>query len=183
MLISPRMLVDRLRHPRSRADELARLRARFDAQPGRRASSPEQRELADRMRALRVELSRALEGVDACAGCARGHPLPAGRWAGGHCCGGDTLTIWSAAEVHALKLAGTSAGDLAAPRGDHAGCAFRGPTGCSLAPEDRPSICLRYVCLELRAELTERARLRGVSELARDLTKAQERFAATRDPG
>lgn len=180
MLISPRMLVDRLRHPRSRADELARLRARFQAQPSARDATEGQRELALRMRALRLELSAAVGRVDACSGCARGHPHPSGRWDGGHCCGGRTLDIWSAAETFALKLGGTSATKLEAPRGDHAGCAFRGATGCSLLPADRPSICLKYVCVDLRTELRARDDWGRIAALARELDAAMKAFEATR---
>lgn len=181
MLISPRMLVDRLRHPRSRADELARLRARFEAQPGPREVTEAQRALALRLRALRVELSAAVGRVDACGGCAKGHPLPSGRWDGGHCCGGRTLDIWSAAEALALKLGGTSATKLEAPRGDHAGCAFRGATGCSLTPADRPSICLRYICMDLRAELRARDDWPHIAALAHELSEGMKAFEAQLD--
>lgn len=181
MLISPRMLVDRLRHPRSRADELARLRARFQAQPSAGEATDAQRALALRLRALRAELSEAVGHVEACRGCAKGHPLPSGRWDGGHCCGGNTLDIWSATEAFALKLGGTSATKLEAPRGDHAGCAFRGETGCSLAPVDRPSLCLRYVCMDLRAELRGRADWLQISRLAHELTTAMQAFEALVD--
>jgi hypothetical protein len=155
VLISPRQLLDRLRHPRSRADELSALRARFRAQPSRREASPERVAAAERLRALRIEMARATEAAApaSCSTCAKGHPLPHGHWSGGHCCGGRTLDVWTAAECASLKLAGTDASSLEPPPGDHAGCTFRGERGCSLAPEDRPSICLRYVCLDLRAEL------------------------------
>lgn len=152
------MLLDRMRHPRSRADELAALRARFHAQPGRAVTTEREIALCDELRALRRTASDALSsmGVSACSGCARGHPAPHGRWAGGHCCGGRTLDIWSAEQVRTLKIAGTRANNLEPPRSDHAGCVFRGPEGCSLAAEDRPTLCVRYVCMALRREITER---------------------------
>ena len=134
MLISAQYLVDRLRHPRSRADEVAALRRRFAAAPvhdgGPSGLSVTERDLALELRRLREALSVALAGVASCSGCARGHPLPHGRWRGGHCCG-------------------TRGERLSPPAGDHAGCAFRGPDGCSLAPADRPSLCVRYICREL----------------------------------
>jgi len=185
MLIAPthllRRLVDRARHPQTRADELARLRARHRAQPSRRGSDPELVALADELRRLRRALADELRNasVSSCHGCARGHPLPEGRWPGGHCCGGNTLDIFSVDEVAALELGGTSLRDWAPPDGDHAGCAFRGPRGCSLEPEDRPSICLRYICLELRAELREGGQAR-VFELAAALRDLHERFVARR---
>ena len=138
--------------------------------------------LASELRRLRRALAAELEHADvqSCHGCARGHPLPAGRWAGGHCCGGNTLEIFSATEVAALKLAGTTPRDWKPPRDEHAGCAFRGHDGCSLPPEDRPTICLRYICLELREELKSRGQ-QPVFELAAALRDAQERFAALED--
>lgn len=178
MLISPRQLWDRLRHPRSRADELVALRARFRAQPSRFEVSAEAVAIARRLRELRRALSEALGHVDACHGCAQGHPQPQGRWEGGHCCGGRTLTIWSQEECAALKLAGTDAAALEPPRGDHAGCAFRGERGCSLAAEDRPSLCVRYVCGELRGELQGREDWAQIAKLASELACEQRRFTA-----
>jgi hypothetical protein len=148
---------------------LAQLRARFGAQPSRWGVDARQRELADDLRRLKRELADTLHGADSCHGCAKGHPQPAGRWQGGHCCGGRTERVFTPDEVMALKLAGTSPGDLRAPTTDHAGCSFRGPAGCSLSPEDRPAICLRYVCLELRAELREQPRWKRIAELSRAL--------------
>ena len=176
LLLSPRQLLDRLRHPRSRADELTALRARFRAQPSRYEASDESIAIARRLRALRTELSSALGRVDACRGCARGHPEPSGRWDGGHCCSGRTLEIWTQEECAALKLAGTDPASLEPPRGDHAGCAFRGERGCSLDAADRPSICLRYICLELRSELRDRQDWATVSHLGAELVREQRRF-------
>lgn len=137
--------------------------------------------LAEELRHLRRKMAEALHEVRACRGCAAGHPHPEGRWAGGHCCGGQTLRIFSAPEVAALKLGGTEPADWTPPHDDHAGCAFRGPTGCSLAPEDRPSICLRYICLELRAELLAREGGREVLAVAAKLRDTMERFEAQLD--
>jgi len=164
-------LLDRRRHPRTRADELARLRARYRAQPSPRACSEEAQRLAKELRRLRRAMADALSRleVQACRGCARNHPLPEGRWPGGHCCGGKTLSIFSPEEVAALRLGGTRTRDWKPPTSDHAGCVFRGPRGCSLAPEDRPSICLRYVCLELRHELKEGGDWAELSRLAAEL--------------
>lgn len=178
MLISPRQLLDRLRHPRSRADDLAALRARFHAQPSRRESSPERIAIAERLRDLKVQMARATAAPTVCTGCSKGHPEPAGHWSGGHCCSGETLRIWSRAECAALKLTGTDAAALEPPRGDHAGCAFRGPRGCSLAPEDRPSLCLRYVCLDLRAEMKETGTWPEVARLGAALARELTRFEA-----
>jgi hypothetical protein len=181
VLISLRHLVDRARHPRTRADELATLRARHRASPSPRRADDERLALAQRLRRLRRRMAEALGQVDACRGCAAGHPPPEGRWSGGHCCGGQTLSIFSREEVAALKLGGTKPRDWTPPDGDHAGCAFRGPAGCSLAPEDRPSVCLRYICLDLRAELKAREDGRDVLALAAAIRDAQTRFEALGD--
>lgn len=183
MLISPRMLLDRMRHPRSRADELAALRARFRAQPGRAEATDREIELCDELRALRSAASDALGGLatSACRGCARGHPGPPGRWPGGHCCGGRTLEIWSADEVRTLKVAGGRASSLEPPRSEHAGCAFRGPEGCSLPPEDRPTICVRYVCTDLRREITEHPEGAGLMTILKRIAQAQRELAELRE--
>lgn len=179
MLLSLERLLRRRRtEPRSRADELDTLRARFRAQPGAREAGAEAVESALRLRRLRVAMSAALANVEACSGCAKGRPEPNGHWPGGSCCGARTLELFSPGEVAALKLAGVSAADLRPPQGDHAGCAFRGATGCSLPPDHRPSICVRYVCLELRAELRDQPGWRLISELGAALRDEATRFEA-----
>ena len=179
MLLPAHRLVDRLRHVRSRADDLTALRARFAA-VDRGAATEEQRALAAELRALRVELSRTFAAADSCASCARGYPLPHGRWDGGHCCGGRTEELFSDDEVAALALSGTRISSLRAPTGDHAGCAFRGASGCSLDVADRPSLCVRYVCRGLERELREKGRWDEVRVVARRLREAFARFTALR---
>ncbi len=180
MLISPRHFIDRLRHPRSRADELASLRARFAAQPNRRQATTEQRCLATELRQLRCQLHDALQRVRSCGHCAKGHPLPAGRWNGGHCCSGKTLDLFTPDEVGALKLSGTAASTLCPPQSDHAGCSFRGPSGCSLEPADRPNICVRYICGELRQELRGGPEHQQIASLSKALAETFQRFVASR---
>ena len=177
MLIAARHLVDRLRGPRSRADDLAALRRRFDAVAD---ASDEEIALAREMRRLREALSAALSNVASCARCAHGHPLPHGRWDGGHCCGTRTDAVFTDDEIAALRLAGSMPSRLSPPAGDHAGCAFRGERGCSLAPGDRPSICVRYICHDLERELRERGDLREIRAIAVDLARAFERFRGLR---
>jgi hypothetical protein len=180
-LIAARYLVDRLRHPRSRADDVAALRRRLEAMPTAAEVPAAEAALAVELRRLREELSAALAGVSSCGGCAKGHPLPHGRWDGGHCCGCRTEQVFTDDEVAALRLSGTTAGRLAPPDGDHAGCAFRGPAGCSLAVADRPSLCVRYVCRELEGELRRRGDLARVKAIAAALGKTFERFRRTRE--
>jgi hypothetical protein len=179
VLIAAAHLVDRLRHPRSRADEAALVRRRLAAARAEDASA-EERELALELRRLREALAAAFSAVESCGGCARGHPLPHGRWHGGHCCGGRTEGVFTDDEVAALGLGGTAPSHLVLPSGDHAGCAFRGPEGCSLAAADRPGICARFICRELEGELRERGDLRAIKATAAALGKAFERFRRVR---
>ena len=180
MLIAAQHLVDRLRQPRSRADEILAVRRRLVAQPAPSQARDDEVALARELRRQREALTEALAGVSACAGCARGRALPHGRWSGGHCCGGRTEDIFTDDELGALRLSGTTPARLAPPRSDHAGCAFRGPEGCSLAVADRPNLCVRFICRELEAELVERGEVGRVKELARDLGATFARFAQAR---
>ena len=181
MLISAQHLVDRLRHPRTRADEVLRVRRRLVAQPVPSQASNEQLALARELLRLREELTDSLGVVGACSGCARGRSLPHGRWNGGHCCGGRTEDIFTDDELGALRLSGTTPARLVPPRSDHAGCAFRGPEGCSLDVADRPNLCVRFICRELEAELTASGAFAAAKELARDLGKTFARFSRARE--
>ena len=180
MLIAAHHLVDRLRHPRSRADEVLAVRRRLVAQPAPSEASDEERALALDLRRLREELTNALAGVSACGTCARGHSLPHGRWNGGQCCGGHTEGVFTDDELASLRLSGTTPARLAPPRADHAGCAFRGPEGCSLEVADRPNLCVRYVCRELEGELHERGSVTSVKAIARQLGQTFDRFSRVR---
>jgi hypothetical protein len=83
-------------------------------------------------------------------------------------------------EVAALALGGTRPRHLQPPEGDHAGCAFRGPTGCSLNPVDRPSLCVRFVCRELESELRASGDWERVRNLTRQLECTFARFVKAR---
>ncbi len=176
MLLPLERLLARLRGSDPRADDLARLGARFAAQPSSWSATPEERALAARLRELKRDLAEAFGGVSSCAGCARGEPLPKGRWDGGRCCGTSTSVVFTPGEVRALKLGGTRAGALRPPAGDQAGCAFRGERGCSLAPADRPTVCIVYACAELKAELREAGAQDRVNALRAELFATFEAF-------
>ena len=180
VLPSPAELLDRLRHGRSRAGELARLRVRFRAVSVLDHGGSQATRLAVELRELRERTCLALRHATSCARCARGHQMPAGRWEGGHCCGGQTLELFSQDELAALWLAGTRLRHLTPPATDHAGCAFRGSTGCSLAPRHRPTICVRYVCLELRQELREGGDWPTVAPLAQRMNRLFGELSALR---
>ena len=180
MLLAAQHLVDRLRHPRSRADEVLAVRRRLVAQPLPSNASEEEFALARDLRRLREELTDALRGVRACHGCARGRSLPHGRWNGGHCCGGRTEDIFTDDELGALRLSGTTALQLSPPRSDHSGCAFRGPEGCSLDIADRPNLCVRYICRELEEELVAGGAASVAKKLASDLGTTFARFTRLR---
>lgn len=180
MLITIQHLIDRTRHARTRADEVLAVRRRLAAVPrGSEAEVNAARELAG----LREELAVAFGAVRSCSGCARGHSLPHGRWSGGQCCGGQTEAIFTDDELRALRLAGTTPGRLRPPAGDHAGCAFRGPEGCSLEVVDRPNLCVRYVCRELEGELRASGKLASVKALSAKLNAAFARFVRLAQPG
>jgi hypothetical protein len=198
VLIAAQHLVDRLRHPRSRADDLAELRRRFQAAPrapftmgplaapypgalarARDVGADEVQAAAELLR-LRRTLSAALSDVASCGGCAEGHPLPHGRWNGGHCCGCQTVQVFTDDEVAALRLSGTTPARLAPPVSDHAGCVFRGPEGCSLDVADRPNLCVRFVCRELEGELGARGDLPRIKALAAELGATFKRFSRLR---
>lgn len=180
MLIAAQHLVDRLRHPRSRADEVHAVRRRLVEQPAASQASHEELALARELLRLRAELTAAVGAVHACSGCARGRSLPHGRWNGGHCCGGRTEDIFTNDELAALRLSGTTPSRLGPPRSDHSGCAFRGPEGCSLDVADRPNLCVRFICRELEAELAPRDTFPGVKVLARELGETFARFSRAR---
>lgn len=174
MLIGPRELLDRRRYGARRADELARLRARFGLAIG-----------VGRARAQAVLVAKraviaAMGDVRACAGCARGCAAPKGRFDGGRCCGTSTLEVFRPEEVRALAAAGREAPREATRQPGHAGCAFRASHGCVLDVDDRPVRCVQYACAELKTELEEAGRWPDVQRARRDLDEA---FAAIRDSG
>lgn len=160
----------------SRGEELATLRARFRSQPSAREAGPEAIASAARLKELRVAMSRAFANVDACASCGKKRPEPHGHWQGGACCGSRTLDLFTKHEVASLALSGVRMRDLEPPKGDHAGCAFRGERGCSLSPEQRPNICVRYICLELRAEVLDTPEWQNISKLGAELRDEYARF-------
>lgn len=180
MLIPARYLVDRLRQPRSRADEALALRRRFAREPAADQVPAAEAAAAVELLALRTQLAAAVGAVQSCKTCAIGHTLPHGRFAGGHCCGLVTEDAFNDDEVAALRQAGTGPQDLGLPKGDHAGCSFRGPTGCSLRTQDRPNLCLRYLCPDLTRELHQRGDLPGIEALSAQMEAVYLRFITLR---
>jgi hypothetical protein len=181
MLIPVQHLVDRLRHPRSRADDVADVRRRLVAQPSRAELSPAARAAADDVAIARRALSSALADVRSCGTCAAGYPEPHGHFDGGHCCGGRTAGVFTDDELSALRASGTTPSRLVPPgEGAHAGCAFRGPKGCSLDPADRPKICVRYTCRSLESELRARGDWKRIAALQENLRRAYARFTSSR---
>jgi hypothetical protein len=180
MFVPLAALVDRVdRSRRARATEAAAVRRDVRALAREPASELEQT-AARRLRELRVALASAYAEPRACGGCARGRPLPAGRFDGGHCCSGTTGDVWTDAERAALALGGTRPRGLRPARDAAAGCAFRGATGCVLSPADRPNVCARYVCNELKRELHAAGRLASIDALVAELDQAFRTFTAAR---
>jgi hypothetical protein len=166
-------LLDPLHGPRLRGLEIATIRLRLLSEP--KKLPPDEAHWALELRALRVELVDALEGLRSCASCAVGYPPPHGHWRGGHCCGGATEHYFTEDEIACLRAGGTGPLDLRGPRGEQAGCAFRGPHGCSLAPQHRPNVCVRYACPTLCTELRASSQHDVVRRLS---TRMQLKFAA-----
>lgn len=185
-LIPLRHLIDRMRKPRSRADEVRSIRERLVAQPDARAlgehgtEGREELGAARELLTLRLEISAAMGAVESCKTCAIGHPPPHGHFQGGHCCGLRTEDAFNDDELAALRQTGTCVSDLQSPRGDHAGCSFRGETGCSLRTENRPNLCLRYVCPDLARELHGRGVLDKVEAIGARMESVYLRFITLR---
>jgi len=176
VLIGVERLLIRIRHPASRADELNALRARLRDELGKHAEEDE-RALAMRVLAAKRTVSDALAEVTSCRSCATGLPAPHGSYAGGACCAGVTADLFDDHELAGLALGGTRPSDLTPPAGNdlHAGCAFRGPRGCTLDVAHRPARCVLYVCDILRREVHRAGQLddleRMLADLQRDMTE------------
>jgi hypothetical protein len=136
--------------------------------------------LAKRLLELREALSRQLasSSVAGCRSCAKGHPLPYGRWSGGHCCGSRTEVLFTRDELLSQKLAGVTLAGLVPPRSEQSGCAFRGPEGCSLVARNRPNLCVAYTCRDLERELAERDDSRELFRLQAELRSTFDHFVA-----
>jgi hypothetical protein len=176
-------ILRRLGLRRARRAELRALRAQFRTLPAASGANAPQRTLAFELRGRKEALLEALDDAlgeeqPACRTCARGHPLPNGRWEGGHCCGSPTFNLFTPDEVRALGLGGTKPTDLRPPSSEQAGCTFRGSMGCSLAAVDRPNLCVRYLCRELSGQLARRGELRRILTLCAELDATFARFKA-----
>ena len=184
MLIAVERLLIKIRQPRSRADELIALRRRLRDERTRTIDDDE-RALAREVLARKLAVSAELQAVSSCASCATGAPWPRGAYDGGDCCAGVTADLFDENELAALVHAGTRAGDLVPPPGadEHAGCAFRGPRGCTLAVEHRPGRCVHYLCDTLRRELHARGQLDVVEDRLADLDRTMQQFTAVHQAG
>jgi hypothetical protein len=179
VLIPVQDLVRRWRARSTRAVEIDAVKRRV-ASAAKAGGSDDAVALARELRALRPAVLAAFDGVRACAACGRGRPEPHGHWRGGFCCGGRTEGVFDDDEVAALALGGTRPRHLRGPAGDHAGCAFRGPDGCSLDARDRPNLCVRFACRELEAELRASGDWERVRALTRRLEETFARFVKAR---
>ncbi len=179
MLIAVERLFIRLRQPASRAHELIELRQRLREELAAQPDDDE-RALAHTIRDQKLRVSKALTGVASCSTCATGQPFPRGHYNGGDCCSGETPSLFDDNELAMLVHAGTRARDLVPPRADHAGCAFRGPEGCTLEAEHRPARCVHYVCTILRRELHSRGALDAIEAELAELDRQVQQFRAVR---
>ncbi|HSD88669.1 MAG TPA: hypothetical protein VLB44_14170 [Kofleriaceae bacterium] len=179
MLVSVERLLIRLRQPGSRADELNALRQRVRDELVKDIDE-EERAFARSVLAKKLAVSDELDAVTSCRSCATGQPWPVGQHDGGACCSGVTADLFDDAELAALVHAGTRLADLTPPPGSdaHAGCAFRGPRGCTLEVTHRPARCIHYVCDSLRRELHRRGQLDTVEAKLADLNREMQQFTA-----
>ena len=148
---------------KERRSELRDLRQRF--REAKATSNARARDLALRLRTLRQQMATLMGDATACSGCASGCGLPEGRWDGGYCCSTATEAVFNGEEVFALALAGTRFRDLKPVKMTGGGCAFRGPKGCTLTAENRPTLCVRYACTDLRRDLHRRGLLDAAERL------------------
>jgi len=179
VLIPVERLLLRVRQVPVRAEELLVLRQRLRREQAAGVGD-EERATAIAIRALKVRISAALREVSACTSCAAGRRRPRGTFPGGDCCSGVTADLFSDDEVAALARAGTRPRHLRAPRTEHAGCAFRGATGCTLTAAHRPQRCVHYTCNLLRRELRARGELAAIDVLLAELAHLMRRFVTLR---
>jgi hypothetical protein len=155
------------RRRRSLRRRISALRKRIAAlDPRLRANLAEEARQLDQLR-QRVGL---LTGAPACcARCEIGLPDGLPHFTGGTCCGGTEGPLTLDAELAALLLAGHRPDRRRTARG-LAGCLFRTPTGCTLGPAERPSICVTHMCTDLERELHRRGVLAEILPLCDRLT-------------
>lgn len=184
MLTAVERLLIKVRHPRSRASELIALRQRFRDELAR-GIDDEERALAGDVRARKLAVAAELHSISSCRTCATGQAWPRGQYDGGDCCSGVTADLFDDNELAALAHAGTRPHDLVPPGGSdvHAGCAFRGPRGCTLDVMHRPARCVHYLCDTLRRELFKRGQLDAVEAKLAELHRAMQQFTAVHQAG
>jgi hypothetical protein len=162
----------------SRAQEYVDLRSRFSAH--REKFSEEERQLSATLQLQKKALSGLFGEVSSCSRCNHEHPRPEGPWAGGYCCSTSTFNVFDDDEIAVLSAANSTPRQMHPPREDQHGCLFRGHLGCSLSVEQRPAICVRYVCATLEAELKKQGKLAAIKEAERKLKETFERFVKIR---
>ena len=162
------------------AEPLVRLRRKLHEQRPSSAPDAGETEAALEMRRLRVAIAAAIGDARACASCARGAPLPAGRFEGGRCCAHAADALYDEETLAALLASGTRAGLLQGPADEHAGCLFRRPTGCAVDAAHRPNACVAYLCDELALELEERGALEAIRAQCDELARVAARYSSLR---
>jgi hypothetical protein len=184
VLIAIERLLIKVRQPKSRADELIALQRRLRDERARDIGDDE-RAFARDARARKLAVAAELRSISSCRTCATGQPWPRGGYDGGACCSGVTADLFDDNELAALAHAGTRPRDLVPPGGTdaHAGCAFRGPRGCTLDVMHRPGRCVHYLCDTLRRELFKRGQLDAVEAKLAELNRAMQQFVAVHQTG
>ena len=153
------------------------VRLRFRMSPSPEQLPQEQVARARHLMAMRARMTELLGHVEACASCSLRHPPSEELWSGGFCCAGPTEDLFVAHEVASIKAAGIDGMTLRPPRGVHAGCVFRGSTGCSLMPIQRPNRCARHMCSVLRCEIGLRGDLVAIERLGDEIEQTLAEFS------
>jgi len=112
------------------------------------------RRAAEKVSTRKHELASLAKAQSVCGECARSCTGVAGVFSGGLCCSGSTENVFTEVEIAALAMNGTRTRHLRQGASD-AGCTFRDASGCTLAAEHRPSVCVHYVCRDLMGALAK----------------------------
>lgn len=164
-----------------RGDELPALRERLRSLPRPPGHGSSEARLAREIFEVRGEIVRVIGSVEACRSCAAdASPAGTAPLPGGRCCDQRVEKLFADTELAVLRAGGCDPESLVGPCTEGAGCAFRGPLGCVLPPEYRPSPCVGYVCDLLAEELRQRGRFEAIRDARHRLEGLTQRFSAVR---
>jgi hypothetical protein len=132
---------------------------------------------ARRLTEVRIAIGKLTGAPRCCAVCAARLPEALPQFPGGFCCGSEAPPVTLEREL-AVLLLGDHHLDAAPATRVHSGCLFRTPAGCTLAPARRPSLCVGFLCNDLKRELCERGVLTEVVARCDELQLGVEQIGA-----